>query len=117
MSATPVEEATSAGVEGLDLSSKQATKYLSRILTGTDEDAIQAAVERASNEWGIFPDPVDGTDADYYRAQCSAVAITAAIRSGLADGTIKARGKSRRAAAGAVVEDAEDLKVLQALGL
>lgn len=97
---------------------KEQKKYLSHILTGTDDDAVFAAVERACSDWGLFPDSGEPTDAEYSATEAVATKIASVIREGLGDGSIKARAKapSTRIAKPTTPEEEADDKVLTALG-
>lgn len=96
---------------------KEHRAYLSRILTGTDDDAVFAAVERACNEWGLFPDVDEPTDAQYSDSEAVATKLVDVIRTGLEDGSIKAKGKVGGTSAKPANEDEEaDAEVLAAFG-
>lgn len=94
----------------------QHKKYLSSILTGTDEESILDAVAQASYTWGLNPDSPEPTDAEWSESEQEALSVLTAIREGLEDGTISASAPKNSDYA-ITDSDAEDAKLLDALGV
>lgn len=97
---------------------KEQKAYLSRILTGTDDEAVYAAVERACNEWGLFPDVEEPTDVQYADAEAVATKLVNVIKDGLEDGSVKPKNKSSKVSTKPeTTEDEADAEILDALGV
>lgn len=86
--------------------------YLSTVLNGTDEESVLAAAVEAARFWGIEPDP-DADEVEYARAEAEAHALLAAIREGIADGTITV--SIREDVVEAASDDARAQRVIAAL--
>ena len=88
-------------------------KYLSTILTGTDDTSVLEAASRAAHAWGLSPDVAEPTEEQWSAAEAATFTIIAAIGAGLEDGTVKVR-KSKRVTA---TPDPETHNILVALGV